>query len=46
MNDNYFEGDDVKSAKTDITSSHILHPIQFDGKLAKAILPQDPRLKQ
>eukprot|EP00111_Clytia_hemisphaerica_P024656 TCONS_00072678-protein len=42
------EGEDLKSAKSNVSkaSSHILHPINFDGKLAKAILPQDPRLKQ
>eukprot|EP00794_Sanderia_malayensis_P015967 gene15967-17573_t len=38
---------DWNSARfNDVTPLHILFPISFDGKLAKALLPDDPRLAQ
>lgn len=41
------EGEDLHSARSKPQSKfQVLYPVAFTGNLAKAILPQDPRLKQ
>ena len=41
------EGEDIHHVRSlQNSQSHILHPVAFVGKIAKAIIPEDPRLKQ